>query len=107
MDNLVKRFNTPDGVKVAVDHLSITMYEGEIFALLGHNGAFLLWSLYQLFEHPFTDSLLAGAGKTTAISILSGLIPATSGSASIYGKMFHPSRIVWNCRLMSMRVCVL
>ena len=27
------------GQNVAVDNLHLTMYEGEIFALLGHNGA--------------------------------------------------------------------
>lgn len=39
--DLVKRFKTPDGVKTAVNHLSVTMYEDEIFALLGHNGMVL------------------------------------------------------------------
>ena len=42
----------------------MTMYNGQIFALLGHNGA----------------------GKTTTMSMLTGLIPATSGHALIYGK---------------------
>ena len=37
--------------KVAVDGLSLNMYEGQITALLGHNGA----------------------GKTTTISILTGI----------------------------------
>lgn len=36
---LKKIFPTPDGPKTAVDDLSLTMYEGQIFALLGHNGA--------------------------------------------------------------------
>ena len=39
--------------------LNIEMYKGQIFALLGHNGA----------------------GKTTAISILNGMLSATSGHA--------------------------
>lgn len=39
------------------------MYKGQIFALLGHNGA----------------------GKTTAISLLTGLFPKTSGNASAFG----------------------
>jgi ATP-binding cassette subfamily A (ABC1) protein 3 len=46
--NLVKTF----GEKVAVNDASMTMYNGQIFALLGHNGA----------------------GKTTTISMLTGLI---------------------------------
>jgi hypothetical protein len=32
---LRKEFNTPDGVKVAVDGIDLTMYGGEIFVLLG------------------------------------------------------------------------
>ncbi len=40
------------------------MYEGQIFALLGHNGA----------------------GKTTTISMLTGMLDITSGSANAYGK---------------------
>ena len=54
--NLVKEFG--DG-KIAVNGLSVNMYENEIFALLGHNGA----------------------GKSTTISILSGLYNATAGTA--------------------------
>ena len=47
----------------AVDGMSLTMYSGQIFALLGHNGA----------------------GKTTTISMLSGLFDHTGGSAEAYG----------------------
>jgi ABC-type antimicrobial peptide transport system ATPase subunit len=32
---LRKEFSTPDGVKVAVDGIDLTMYGGEIFVLLG------------------------------------------------------------------------
>jgi ATP-binding cassette, subfamily A (ABC1), member 3 len=46
-----------------VDDVSLTMNQGEIFALLGHNGA----------------------GKTTTIGILTGLLAPTSGTASILG----------------------
>ena len=52
------------GSKVAVKKLNLTMYKGQIFALLGHNGA----------------------GKTTTISMLTGLIPPTKGVATIQGK---------------------
>lgn len=51
------------GKKVAVNDLSISMYEGQITALLGHNGA----------------------GKTTTISMLTGLFPPTSGTAVVNG----------------------
>jgi len=36
---LGKSFDTPSGVKHAVDNLNLTMYSGQITALLGHNGA--------------------------------------------------------------------
>ncbi|CAF3998900.1 unnamed protein product, partial [Rotaria sordida] len=42
--------------------IGVHLYEGEILSFLGHNGA----------------------GKTTTMSILTGLIPATSGTAIIY-----------------------
>lgn len=38
---LTKEFDTPDGVKRAVDGVDLTMYEGQIFALLGHNGVYV------------------------------------------------------------------
>ncbi|XP_022522358.2 retinal-specific phospholipid-transporting ATPase ABCA4a isoform X2 [Astyanax mexicanus] len=62
VENLVKVFSGSS--KPAVDGLSITFYEGQITAFLGHNGA----------------------GKTTTMSILTGLFPPTSGTAFIYGK---------------------
>lgn len=49
--------------KLAVDHLSLKMYQGQVTALLGHNGA----------------------GKTTTLSILTGLFPPTDGNAYING----------------------
>jgi ATP-binding cassette subfamily A (ABC1) protein 3 len=49
--------------KVAVNDLSLNMYEGQITALLGHNGA----------------------GKTTTMSVLTGLYTPTSGDAVING----------------------
>ena len=55
--NLVKIFG--DG-KVAVDGVNLNFYKDEIFALLGHNGA----------------------GKTTIISMLTGLYEATKGTAT-------------------------
>ena len=48
----------------AVNNLSLTIYESQITALLGHNGA----------------------GKTTLINMLLGSITPTSGTAYIYGK---------------------
>jgi ATP-binding cassette, subfamily A (ABC1), member 3 len=67
---LRKEFDTPDGTKVAVDNVDLTMYEGQIFVLLGHNGA----------------------GKTTTISMLTGLIPPTSGGATVFGRDLREQR---------------
>ena len=49
--------------KIAVDNLSLKLYESQITGLLGHNGA----------------------GKTTTMSILTGVLPPTSGSVKVYG----------------------
>ncbi|XP_066124804.1 retinal-specific phospholipid-transporting ATPase ABCA4 isoform X3 [Saccopteryx bilineata] len=65
--NLVKIFQ-PYG-RPAVDHLNITFYENQITAFLGHNGA----------------------GKTTTLSILTGLLPPTSGTVLIGGKDIETS----------------
>lgn len=57
--NLVKKF----GSFIANDNLSFEVYEGEIFGFLGANGA----------------------GKTTAIRVLSGLSSPTSGDVKVAG----------------------
>jgi ABC-2 type transport system ATP-binding protein len=48
---------------VAVDDLSLTVARGEIFGLLGPNGS----------------------GKTTTINMISGLLPPTHGSVTVFG----------------------
>ena len=55
--NLTKKYND----KIAVNNLTLNIKEGELFSLLGVNGA----------------------GKTTSISMLSGLIKPTSGEIKI------------------------
>lgn len=60
IQNLTKTYSNR---KRAVKGLSLTMYTDQIFALLGHNGA----------------------GKTTTISMISGLIPLTSGKITVLG----------------------
>jgi ATP-binding cassette subfamily A (ABC1) protein 3 len=49
------------GNKIAVDGIDLEMYEGQIFALLGHNGA----------------------GKTTTISMLTGMLGPTAGEMTV------------------------
>src|SRR5258708_26484918 len=51
------------GEKVVLDGVDLSIGEGEVFALLGPNGA----------------------GKTTTVNILSTLIPADAGAASVMG----------------------
>jgi len=55
------------GPKAALRRLNLSVGEGEIFGLLGHNGA----------------------GKTTAVSLLTTLITPTQGTATIMGLDIH------------------
>jgi ABC-2 type transport system ATP-binding protein len=56
---LTKRF----GPRVAVDHLNLEVFRGEVFALLGPDGA----------------------GKTTTMRMLSGILPQDEGQARLWG----------------------
>lgn len=66
VQNLVKKF----GSFVANDNLTFQVYKGEIFGFLGANGA----------------------GKTTAIRIMSGLLEPTSGKISVAGYNAYTQR---------------
>lgn len=59
LQKLTKKF----GNFKAVDELTLSIKQGEVFTILGHNGA----------------------GKTTAINMLTGMLQTTSGTAKIYG----------------------
>lgn len=59
LNDLTKRF----GNHTAVDNLKISIKQGEIFTILGHNGA----------------------GKTTAINMLTGIHAPSDGDALVYG----------------------
>jgi len=78
-ENLTKRF----GDFVAVDAISFEVYRGEIFGFLGANGA----------------------GKTTAMRMLSGLSKPTSGKAIVAGLdvFTQPEEIKKNIGYMSQR----
>lgn len=65
IENLTKNF----GDQIAVNNLKMSIKQGEIFTILGHNGA----------------------GKTTAIYMLTGVFSPTSGDASIYGNKISES----------------
>lgn len=60
VENLTKKFDN----FLAVDGLSLSINEGEIFGFLGPNGA----------------------GKTTTINMICGLLPPTSGTIKIFSK---------------------
>ncbi|XP_036597538.1 ATP-binding cassette sub-family A member 3-like [Trichosurus vulpecula] len=61
--HLCKVFTKGYTTKTAVKDLTLNFFEGQVSVLLGHNGA----------------------GKTTILSMLTGMFPPTSGEAYIYG----------------------
>lgn len=65
IENLVKRYKE----LIAVDHLNLSIEEGEIFGLLGPNGS----------------------GKTTTINCLLSLLTFDKGSIKVFGKEMTPS----------------
>ncbi|NXT93978.1 ABCAA protein, partial [Anhinga rufa] len=62
LNNIKKTYKKKDKKTEALRGLSLSIYEGQITALLGHSGA----------------------GKTTLLNVLSGLTSPTEGSATIY-----------------------
>lgn len=69
-EKLTKKF----GDTVAVDNVSINVREGEIYGFLGLNGA----------------------GKTTAIRLLLGMIQPDSGTISLFGQNAKQASQIWN-----------
>ena len=65
VDKLVKRY----GELCAVDHLDMSVRQGEIFGLLGPNGS----------------------GKTTAINCILQLLRYDHGSISVFGQSMTPT----------------
>jgi NitT/TauT family transport system ATP-binding protein len=64
VDNVVKRFETPDGPITAVDHVSFTVEPGEFLAVIGPSGC----------------------GKSTLFNIIGGLIDGYDGSIAVAGE---------------------
>jgi NitT/TauT family transport system ATP-binding protein len=72
VDDIVKRFETPDGVLTAVDHVSFTVAPGEFVALIGPSGC----------------------GKSTLFNVIGGLTDGYEGSVTVAGERLsgpHPS----------------
>ncbi|RWS13138.1 ATP-binding cassette sub-family A member 1-like protein [Dinothrombium tinctorium] len=62
-EHLKKTYGSPFYTRIAVKDVSLKIYHGQITILLGHNGA----------------------GKTTTMSMLTGILPPTSGNITIDG----------------------
>jgi NitT/TauT family transport system ATP-binding protein len=67
VDDIVKRFETPEGPLVAVDHVSLNVRLGEFMAVIGPSGC----------------------GKSTLFNIVGGLIDNYQGTVSVAGDRVH------------------
>ncbi|MEN3378029.1 MAG: NitT/TauT family transport system ATP-binding protein [Hyphomicrobiales bacterium] len=64
VDDIVKRFETPDGVVTAVDHMSFKVAPGEFLAVIGPSGC----------------------GKSTLFNIIGGLMDGYEGRVAVGGE---------------------
>jgi NitT/TauT family transport system ATP-binding protein len=64
VDDIVKRFETPDGILTAVDHVSFTVAPGEFVSVIGPSGC----------------------GKSTLFNVIGGLIDGYEGSVTVAGE---------------------
>lgn len=80
LKGLCKTFPSRKRIHKAVDDVSLSVCTGELFALLGHNGA----------------------GKTTIINMISGMLPMTSGDVRVKG--ISCSKDIVTCR-QNMSLC--
>jgi NitT/TauT family transport system ATP-binding protein len=72
VDDIVKSFETPDGIVLALDHVSLTIGPGEFVGVIGPSGC----------------------GKTTLINIVGGLLDDYQGAVRVAGETVrgpHPS----------------
>jgi NitT/TauT family transport system ATP-binding protein len=72
VEDIVKRFETQDGVLTAVDHVSFTVAEGEFLAVIGPSGC----------------------GKSTLFNVMGGLLDGYEGRVAVAGETVngpHPS----------------
>jgi NitT/TauT family transport system ATP-binding protein len=64
VDDIVKRFDTPDGSVTAVDHVSFSVRQGEFVSVIGPSGC----------------------GKSTLFNIIGGLVGGYGGAVTITGE---------------------
>ncbi|MDO9413236.1 MAG: ABC transporter ATP-binding protein [Pseudolabrys sp.] len=72
VDDVVVRFDTPEGAVTAVDHVSFGVRQGEFLSVIGPSGC----------------------GKSTLFNVIGGLLGHTSGTANVAGETIngpHPS----------------
>jgi NitT/TauT family transport system ATP-binding protein len=72
VDDIVKRFHTPDGVLTAIDHMSLAVAPGEFVAVIGPSGC----------------------GKSTLFNIIGGLLGDYEGRVTVAGETIagpHPA----------------
>src|SRR5882724_7768964 len=67
VENVVKRFETPDGVLTAVDDVSFTVAPGEFLSVIGPSGC----------------------GKSTLFNIIGGLVDGYDGKVLVSGEMLR------------------
>ena len=64
VDDIVKRFETPDGVLTAVDHVSFSVAPGEFVGIIGPSGC----------------------GKSTLFNVIGGLLDGYEGTVKVAGE---------------------
>jgi NitT/TauT family transport system ATP-binding protein len=72
VDDLSKHFPTPDGIVTAVDHVSLSVRQGEFLSVIGPSGC----------------------GKSTLFNVIGGLLGEYEGSVKVAGERIsgpHPS----------------
>jgi NitT/TauT family transport system ATP-binding protein len=67
VDDIVKRFDTPDGPLVAVDRVSLSVRPGEFLAVIGPSGC----------------------GKSTLFNVIGGLLDGYQGAVTVGGETVH------------------
>src|SRR5437899_12434825 len=67
VDDIVKGFQTPDGLVTALDHVSLTVSPGEFVGVIGPSGC----------------------GKSTLFNIIGGLLDGYAGTVRVAGEVVH------------------